>query len=230
MKLKELILDLLFPRRCLGCNREGKWLCEKCWMRLMEVDRNRYCKICNKGLSIFHHCNLGELKFFSLLDYQSPLTAQLIAGLKYQYLTDLLDDVFSDLLKIFWNKYQSFFSERFIILPLPIHQRKKLKRGFNQSELLAQKLADISGLRVVNDLMFRKVNNKPQAGSGDLEARRKNTAGIFQIDYSVIEKYRDCRILLLDDVYTTGCTANEAIKTLKNAGFTDISILVLALN
>jgi ComF family protein len=113
---------------------------------------------------------------------------------------------------------------------LPIHQRKKLKRGFNQSELLAQKLAELSGLKVANDLLFRLVNNKSQAGSGDLEARKKNTIGIFKINYRALSHYQGRKILLLDDVYTTGSTIDEALQVLEQAGFADISVLVVALN
>ena len=228
--IKNLLLDLLFPRCCLGCNLEGKWLCDRCRIKLLEVTGDRKCKICNQKLKAFHFCKLDGRNFFALLDYHNRITAQLIAGFKYRYLTDLVDDVFAELLKSFWENSKSFFIDQTIILPLPIHYRKKLKRGFNQSELLAQKLSDFSGLKVANDLLFRVVNNKSQAGLGNIKDRRKNTVGIFKINYRALSRYQGRKILLLDDVYTTGCTIDEVIKVLEGAGFTDISVLVMVLN
>lgn len=230
LMIKNLLLDLLFPRRCLGCAREGEWLCKKCWTKLLNSDSSRNCKICNQKLKAWHCCSLDGRNFYALLDYHNKITAQLVAGFKYRYLTELVDDVFYEILKSFWEQCQSFFNDQTIILPLPIYYRKKLKRGFNQSELLAQKLADISGLKVADDLLIRIVNNKSQAGSGDLEARRKNTAGIFKINYRALSRYQGRKILLLDDVYTTGSTIDEALKVLERSGFADFSVLVVALN
>lgn len=228
--IKKIFLDLIFPRRCLGCGWEGEWLCEKCQLKLLEFNKNSSCKVCGDQLKPFHSCVNKDYQFFSLLDYHNPITAQLIAGFKYRYLTDLVDEVFVGLLTEFWQKYLSRFGSETIIIPIPIHFKKKLKRGFNQSEMIAEKLAKISGLKLADGLLTRTVNNKPQAGSGNIASRRKNTTGIFRINYRQLSRYHGRSILLIDDVYTTGCTLEEAIKTLKIVGFSDIYVLVLALN
>ena len=104
-----------------------------------------------------------------------------------------------------------------------------LERGFNQSELIARELAEISGLSVNCDLLKRIIYNEPQVG---LSGRRRleNIKGIFGIDYRALSDCWGRELILIDDVYTTGSTMSEAAKVLKSAGFKRVHGLVLAVD
>ena len=110
------------------------------------------------------------------------------------------------------------------IVPVPMHWRKKWQRGFNQAELLAQPVARRYGLPVSNDLKRRQYSSA-QASLNERE-RRKNLADAFEIRRP--ERVNGKRILLVDDVFTTGATLRAATAVLKNAGAAHVSVLTLA--
>ena len=115
--------------------------------------------------------------------------------------------------------------ERFdLVVPVPLHWRKQWRRGFNQSELLARHLAKRRGIPAVNALR-RKRHTAVQAGLA-LAGRRRNVAGAFEVrgDMNLSGK----RILLVDDVMTTGATAAACASKLKQAGAQSVSLITLA--
>jgi len=115
--------------------------------------------------------------------------------------------------------------ENFIILPVPLHPKKERKRGFNQSKLISEAVAKNFDLEM-SDCLKRIKNNKPQASLKDNEARIKNMAGCFRIKNSELVKNKN--ILLVDDVFTSGATINEAVRILKESGAKKIIVLVIA--
>ena len=110
------------------------------------------------------------------------------------------------------------------IIPMPLHWRKRWQRGFNQTELLARPVAKRYGLRL-SKALGRTRYTQPQAGLTDTE-RRKNLKGSFVVRRP--DEVRGRRILLIDDVFTTGATLRSATKILKEAGATRVTALTLA--
>lgn len=115
--------------------------------------------------------------------------------------------------------------KNFIIIPIPLHSGRKRQRGFNQAELLGQFIAKDMNLEFC-DTLKRIKNNKPQAKMKNHEERAKNIAGCFKIKNPEIVRGKN--ILLIDDVYTSGATMNEAAKILKENGARKIIAVVLA--
>ncbi len=110
------------------------------------------------------------------------------------------------------------------IVPIPIHWMRRISRGFNQAELIAKPLADYMSLPIVKALR-RKHYRVPQVGLTNAQ-RRDNVRGVF---YAVKpEKVDGLRVLLVDDVFTTGATASACAKALKKAGAKHVSLLTLA--
>lgn len=110
------------------------------------------------------------------------------------------------------------------IVPVPIHWRKLLMRGFNQSRLLAAELARRTGIPVESPLRRAK-HVPPQVGMSRAQ-RRRNVVGAFAVRSGAPIQGR--RFLLIDDVFTTGSTVNAAARALRNAGAARISVLTLA--
>jgi ComF family protein len=110
------------------------------------------------------------------------------------------------------------------IVPMPLHWWRRWRRGFNQSELLAQEIARRCGVAVV-EAVRRKRPTAPQAGLSN-SGRRENVAGAFEVRRP--ERVRGLRVALVDDVLTTGATANACAAALKRAGAKRVTLLVLA--
>jgi ComF family protein len=110
------------------------------------------------------------------------------------------------------------------VVPMPLHWRRRWQRGFNQSELLAREIARKWGVPV-SALVRRKRATAPQAGLTSAQ-RRKNVEGAFQVGKGT--RLKGMRLLLIDDVLTTGATASACARALKRAGAAQVTFLALA--
>ncbi len=117
-----------------------------------------------------------------------------------------------------------FFNNIELFVPVPLHWTKRLKRGYNQSQILARKLK-YSGAKISTDLVrIRRTKAQPTMPSP--AARARNVAGAFAVRTG--HKFTGRRICLVDDIKTTGATLNECARVLKRAGATKVYAAVLA--
>ncbi len=200
------IKDLLFPKFCAGCRQEGSWLCADC---LPEINT---LKIENAV------ANLDGVT--ALFDYGENTMSKLIKMFKYNYLLDVAN-IFKKIINKanFNNTWQDF-----VIIPIPLHPRRERERGFNQAEILARLFSKKFGLNINNNL-HRVIYTAQQAKLSG-EERRKNLKNAFV--FSKDEKTVPEKVLLVDDVFTTGATMQECAKVLKNNGVKVVWGLVLA--
>lgn len=113
-----------------------------------------------------------------------------------------------------------------LLVPVPLHFIRKHARGYNQAELLARALSADIGVPVA-DVLCRRRWTRPQAGL-HREARRRNVAGVFAVRSSGAERLRGGRVLLIDDVCTTGATLEACARALRAAGARRVDALTLA--
>ena len=106
-----------------------------------------------------------------------------------------------------------------LLVPVPLHRSRERVRGFNQAELIASRI----GLPIATRLLRRRKNTPSQTGLTRNE-RKRNLAGAFEIRGEAA----GCKIILVDDVYTTGSTMNEIARTLKRAGAERVEVLTVA--
>lgn len=126
------------------------------------------------------------------------------------------------LIRDFWKSDAPSFD---LVVPIPLHVKRKKWRGFNQAEIIAEDLAQKFKVRLGNQLV-RNRETKTQVGLSKDE-RKKNINGAFSLISTVGIKSKN--ILLVDDVYTTGATMSEACKVLKKAGANEVWALCAAL-
>jgi ComF family protein len=114
------------------------------------------------------------------------------------------------------------------MIPIPLHPKKERERGFNQSLLIAEALRDfLSGSPpLISQILVRVKNTKAQAEIKDSDKRKENVRSCFAVKNP--SEIKGKNIILIDDVFTSGATANEAVRTLKTAGARRILVLVLA--
>lgn len=195
------LLDLLLPKHCLGCNQEGNYFCSQCQKKVKFL-------------------NYQDLPIIVLFPYQG-LIKKAIIKLKYQFITDLAAELTALIIKAVSRRKEFYWfknkRKKIILIPLPLHHRRFNWRGFNQSELLGQKLADHFGWQLRTDILIRQKDTQPQV-SLRADKRQQNIEGAFKVSFNAQMPFNS-NILLFDDVWTTGSTFKEAIKVLKKAGF-----------
>lgn len=217
-KIKNLFLNLLFPKFCFGCHREGCYLCQDC-KSILE-------------LSDFHQIlkteELDDLYFST--EYKNPLLKNLIQNFKYQpFIKELSLSLSSLIIEHFQllDNPPLFYREKsnFILTPVPLEKRRLRWRGFNQAEEIAKKLSEFLEIPLVNDILIKKRETLPQVKLSN-EERKENVSKAFYCRNQ--EKIKGKNILLVDDIYTTGSTMREAAKVLKTSGAKKIIGIVIA--
>jgi ComF family protein len=241
-----LILDLLFPKKCVGCKKEGSYFCFDCISSILQTDL--VCPKCEKlavGGQTHPICQrrYGLDGLWSLGIYQDPLK-KAIQKLKYKWVTELAK-VLVDIIVEYWARYNPFILDQikkdggrdWVIIPVPLFWWRENDRGFNQSKLIGQILSKKLGLDYCDGLK-RTRYTKPQVKLKGKE-RHQNIRGAFEIskpyvsakggkESSAYTLNPSPYILLLDDVWTTGSTLRECCYVLKRNGAKKVWALTIA--
>ena len=232
LKIKNFLIDILFPRFCLSCGKEGVWLCQDC-MNILETRDVASCPVCLRRVIDFRTCpscknktNLSGL--FWALSYEKPLVKKIIHQYKYgplirELAMPLANIIISHLLLVETDKNN--FLNDFVLVPLPLHNKRKKWRGFDQALELSKEIGNYFDMPVLDNVLIRQKETPPQAELGK-EDRAENIKNAFSCQNQNLIKNK--KIFLVDDVYTTGATMKEATKTLKQNGAKEVWGLVIA--
>ncbi len=236
LNLARVFLDFVYPPVCLICKEVTQdqdlpeffskfkpSVCSNCWSSL-EISEKPYCPECKTELtSLLEDCCSSQLKSVYALGIFDENFQELIHHFKYKGKISLGKAIglrLADELK------RQNPVEIACIIPVPLHKVRKRARGFNQSEILAEILGSELNLKVEKDILFRIKNTKDQTKLSE-EERKQNVAGAFKVqDEQKILK--DKKIILVDDVITTGATLNECAKILKQAGAREVLGVTIA--
>jgi len=239
MNFKNLLLDLVFPRHCLGCKKEvpskqASLICEACFDKIILNSAVR-CHICglrnNKGVCKNCRKKTNLKIIFSAGHYSDPILREAIHAFKYHSIESLKETLAELMVKYIKKEHLENKFAGSILVPIPLTLRRRTTRGFNQSELLAMEISKYLNLPVANFLK-RKSFSIPQAEIPDWQKRKENVSGAFILSPSYPQFYRFTkpikRMILVDDVSTSGATLEEAASVLKTAGVKEIYGLVIA--
>ncbi len=207
------IKKLLFPNICGICQKVSKThICPKCLLKLKNISETKIQIYTNKPYNEYAY----------LFKYDGVIRERLI---QYKFFEDgYLYKTFAEaILKN--NKICSFITKYDIIIPVPVHKKRKRQRGYNQTELIARVLSKKLDMQLEIDVLLKLKNTKAQS-TLNKENRKINAKGVYQLQNK--EKINDKKILLLDDIYTTGSTVNEASKVLQGAMPQEIGVLTIA--
>lgn len=230
-----LILDLLFPKKCLGCGKESSYFCQSCIGDILQIDL--VCPQCG-NLSIGGLTHPGcEKKFsldglWSLGIYQGSLK-KAIQKLKYEpSLVRDLAPVLSDIIIDYREKFKPHIFDlirknhkNWVIIPVPLHWFRENDRGFNQAKLIGQILSKKLGLAYSDGL--KRVRYTRSQTKLKVQQRKQNIRNAFALSPNCNLSPVTC-ILLIDDVWTTGSTLRECCFVLKKSGAKSVWALTLA--
>ena len=224
-KLKGRVVDFLFPRWCVGCGKEGEFICDSCRRSLPRV-MPPLCPRCGRPQPSGALCPACVSWQAEIDGIRSPfrfdgVMRQAIHQLKYRNLRAIAEP----LAKLLNDYLATYPIPGEVLVPVPLHQKRLRERGYNQSSLLAKALGKLTNLPVVDDCLIRQRHAPPQARSTTVEERRSNVAEAFACrDHRLKGK----QVLLIDDVSTSGATLDACAAALKAIGATSVWGLVLA--
>lgn len=211
----EQITQIIYPPKCGICGKLNlKYLCERC-KKILENEsiwefvenKNPYI-FYNERISIFKYGNINRE---SILDYKFN---------EKSYLYNTFVNFLLNNKKVF-EKIQSYDK----IIPVPISKKRKKERGYNQSLLIAKKIGKCTNTKILCNCLL-KAKNTIEQSKLNREEREKNAQNVYKlVNQHILENKK---VLLIDDIYTTGNTVNECCRVLKNGNPKKIGVLVLA--
>jgi len=228
--VKNLILDILFPKYCLNCRKEGSYICDRCEIFLS--DTSLICPICYKNSfdgAVHNACRIRYTLdgLISVWDYDG-LIEKSIKVVKFGKRFDILNELVIKAVDIIENDNTNRFellSSKFLknhnncISYVPMYKRKERERGFNQSKIIAEKLGQKFNLPVIE--LLKKIKDTKDQARLSKEKRIFNTRNSFVFNSDGLQNQSIDRIdsvVLIDDVFTTGTTMREASKVIKRYG------------
>ena len=219
MNIKEEILNLIFPPVCSFCGKiDRNCLCEDCKIKLKKLEHFNIDRYNKKDIYFNEHIYLFQYENFireQIINYK-------FNNKPYYYMT--FEKIFINNKKICDN-----LKSYDIIVSVPMHNKKKRERGYNQTEIIAKQLSkDVAkqgtNRKYVNSL--NKTKNNTAQSLLNKKQRIENAKNAYSINETEIIKNK--RILIFDDIFTTGSTANECAKILKKYTNKKIGVLTIA--
>ncbi len=227
-------LDLLLPPRCLACGvmvEKNGLLCPTCWSRLgfiapplcdscglpfaFAVAERTRCAACVAEPPPFDRARAA-------LVYDDA-SRRLILGFKHADRTEAAP-AFARWLA---RAGAPLLDDAEVIVPVPLHRWRLLRRRYNQAALLAVAVGRLARRPVIPDLLVRRRSTPSQGGLGR-KGRARNVAGAFALRPGRADRIRGRRVLLIDDVHTTGATVGECVRALRRSGAAAVDVLTLA--
>ena len=238
-QILDSLLNLFYPEVCFICadpivHRKERGVCTKCLNKVRDLQlQPPVCSSCGLPMPNFEsgadvlcgHCVLQPPAYSGArsFGYYSGELGRLIQGLKFNNRRNLVPLLVPFLIQAYYGSWDR--DDFNLVVPIPLHPKRRRTRGYNQSEMLARLLARRTGIPFGNSVLIRKRSTLPQVGLTDTQ-RRENVRNAFQCINSGQISGR--RILLIDDVMTTGATASSASAALMKGGALRVSVLTLA--
>lgn len=220
----EALVDFIYPKTCVSCGLWGSFLCKDCTDRLDFVDQ--ICPMCGEeSLMGWTHPRCvkrwGMDGSIAIYEYREPVARAVIDGIKYGFNRNLV--------KIVLENFRFETGEKFdMLVPIPLHFYRENWRGFNQAEIIAEEISKNMKTPVMK-VLKRNRNTKQQVTMKTREDRERNIKGVFAVDVRYqISDLKGKKILLVDDVFTSGADMRECTKVLKKAGVEVVWGLALA--
>lgn len=229
------LLDILYPRRCLGCGVSSpetfRYICWDCWSDSARVE-SPFCDLCGDPVSgaidhdfVCYTCSSEKPSFDgarSAVRYDG-VVGEALRQLKYEQALWLAPDIAKLLKNCLKAEYPGLRVD--LLVPVPLHHVRRRHRGYNQSEVLARELGRQLGCPSDPGILRRI---RPTMSQTNLTAKERLSNVDKAFKYRRGQRLAGRRILLVDDVMTTGATVNACAKALKKGGATSVHVITAA--
>lgn len=230
MNILKRILEMLYPKTCCFCGKVSSTeICEECAGKVVYIEEPR-CKKCGKPIyyaekEYCYDCQKQKFSFEqgrSIWLHKAPVSSS-IYQFKYKNRRVYGEFYAEELFRLYGKQIREWGIE--VIIPVPLHRKKRRMRGYNQAEIVAEHLGKLTGIKVDTKSVIRRKYTKPQKELNDKE-RRKNLKDAFEVT-KAWEKEKN--VLLIDDIYTTGSTIDTIAEKLKNEGAQKVCFLTISI-
>ena len=244
---KSFLSSILFPRICVGCGSDIRWICDEC-LKTIDIIKQPFCPECRRVTEMGEFCENCRSRYdldgiFICANFEDGVLKEAVHHFKYNYISDsggILGKLLSGkLISVRQKDKNKIIPDFDVVVPVPLHKKRLRQRGFNQAEVLARVICRdtrpcvSTGDKMVldNKILVRKKYTIPQAELGR-EKRLENLKDVFEFvgidSYQSLRTIQDKNILLVDDITTTGATLEECAKVLKKNGAKKVWGIVLA--
>ncbi|MGB4657663.1 MAG: ComF family protein [Mobilitalea sp.] len=234
----QTILDIIYPVRCPICNEivipKGTKICSFCKEKLRYIKEPR-CKKCSKPIEFdeIEYCSDCKRKDFhfnkgyAVWVYDDAMKHS-ISNFKYHNKKEYAKFYVQEIVEYYSGYIKKISPD--VIVPIPIHRSKYLERGYNQTEILALGIGKAFGIPVLSHLLIRNKKTLPQKQLSDKE-RLRNLMEAFSYNDKLVSTYHEKikKVLLIDDIYTTGSTIEACTNVLKVNGIDEVFFVVLCI-
>ncbi len=230
MNLWEMCLGIFYPQTCCFCGKVStKMMCDSCAGKIqylsepickrcgkpIQKEEQEYCKDCTdnqfeyeQGRSLWIHQGLVKKSIYHFKYHNRRIYGRWYA---------------QELFRLYGHKLKEW--EIDLIIPVPLHKRKKRRRGYNQAEIIAKYLGNLTNIPVDTKTVVRIRNTKAQKHL-DNQERKRNLKSAFRVK----ETWKGAQnVLLIDDIYTTGATINGVATVLKEKGVQKVWFLTISI-
>jgi len=229
--LLKTIIDIIYPRRCPICGDiaipKGELACPSCKLKLVPIEEPR-CKKCSKPIDSeekefcldcerkHHH----YIKGYALWIYDSHMKKSM-TEFKFHGRREYSEFYVDEIVKRYGKDIQRIAPD--VLVSIPIHKTKQLQRGYNQADILAKGIGKELNIPVLSHLLLRDKKTLPQKQLNDKE-RLKNLEKAFAFSKEENDKYQKAirKVMLVDDIYTTGSTMEACTNILLKNGIEDV--------
>ena len=232
-EILKLLAGVIYPERCPVCGKvlpagaDGS-ICHDCTGKA-ELVKSPFCMKCGKPLEsggeFCVDCMEKETSFIcgrAVFVYNKYMKKS-IESFKYYGRAEYAKFYAGKMFENYGGWIESISPDAFI--PVPVHEKRRLKRGFNQSGIIAGLLGEIMGIQVIHNLLVRTKDTIPQKNLSDKE-RKLNLSGAFEVVKESRELYQNIKcVIMVDDIYTTGSTIEECSFVLKRAHIKEVYFL-----
>jgi ComF family protein len=237
-KVYDSVLAVLYPQACAICassveSRHDGVACDACWAAAkLFADEDALCWKCGVVTQAIVHddrrmsirCRRCDADGFTAARacglYEGALRASVLALKRDPHVGRRL------LLTLIRAQRRAPIADANLIIPVPLHAKRERERGHNQAAVLARALARATGLELDEHALARRMRTARHRSGMDARARRDSVAGAFEV--RAPKQIAGRRVLLIDDVFTTGATVSECAAVLHSAGATDVFVLTIA--
>lgn len=234
MNMFSQLIDWIYPRHCVLCDcllgKKERYLCKSCGKVFPQPIQEPRCMKCGKSLQqeekeYCYDCSKNEQEFtrgIGIFQYRDSLK-DAVMRFKFKERREY-GEFLGKLMCVYGKKFVMRIQPE-VIIPVPIHKKKAAMRGYNQAEELAKIISKGFSIPIQTNLVLRKKFTKAQKELNRKE-RRKNLQEAFEVD-PAMGKYK--KVLIVDDIYTTGSTINAIAGKLKKVGVEEVYFLTLCI-
>ena len=230
MKIIKFLKDIIAPKKCYSCNIEWHFLCLACFRIQHNFHPICYsCKGPSENFSLHKWCSWDVFydKVIILTHYSNEVIQKLIKDAKFYNKKDIFEDFGRYLAKSFIKNEIYTNRNDYIIISVPMFFTRKLKRGYNQSDILAKYISNKLKIEYDKNIL-KRVKNTRQQSKLSKNIRLKNLENSFKINKKYLDKLDNKKVILVDDVISTGTTINVISKLLKENWVKEVIGLVIA--